>query len=180
MLLGSCGTALAAGGGFCGGSKSVIAHLRLNAAATAFSASLPALLAVCASEGIDILRNTLSIFQTLQENVRAARAILDRVDWISIPSHPASPIVHIYVRQRTEFTRESEYEAEERLLQSVVEETLSQGVLVTRTKNLKAQEMVKTRPSIRLALTSSLTKKETEKAVNVLKTVLVKVLGRRR
>lgn len=76
--------------------------------------------------------------------------------------------------------RESEYELEERMLQEVVEETLAHGVLVTRAKKLRGQEIVEPRPSIRLALTSALSKKETEKAVNVLKTVLVKVLNKRR
>jgi serine palmitoyltransferase len=171
---------------------------------------MPALLAVSASEGINILRNTPSIFETLQENVRAARAILDKVEVITIPSHPASPIVHIYVRQTPpallspppssssaatmkpqhsnshsiasakDTGREADHEVEERLLQEVVEEVLAQGVIVTRAKRLKGQEMVEPRPSIRLALTSALTRKETEKAVGVLKNTLVKVLGRRR
>jgi serine palmitoyltransferase len=209
MLLGSCATGLASAGGFCAGSRTVVDHQRINGPSFVFSASMPALLAVSASEGINILRNTPSILETLQENVRAARAILDRVEVITIPSHPASPIVHIYVRQtppallspppsssavtlKPQYSNshsitsakdtgcEGEYEAEERLLQEVVEEVLAQGVIVTRAKRLKGQEMVEPRPSIRLALTSALTRKETEKAVGVLKSALVKVLGRRR
>ncbi|KAF8961402.1 serine palmitoyltransferase [Flammula alnicola] len=205
MLLGSCATGLASGGGFCAGSRTVVDHQRINGPSFVFSASMPALLAVSASEAINIFRNTPSIFETLQENVRAARAILDRIDLITVPSHPASPVIHIYVRQQSPASlavpsptrnhhslptsvnsakdivgRESEYEAEERLLQEVVEEALTQGVLVTRAKRLKGQEIVEPRPSIRLALSSALTKKETEKAVGVLKTVLVKVLGKKR
>ncbi|KAF8179908.1 serine palmitoyltransferase [Pholiota molesta] len=187
-------------------------HQRINGPSFVFSASMPALLAVSASEGINIFRNTPSIFATLQENVRAARAILDRIDCITVPSHPASPIIHIHVRPqapalllpppahltpskthhataiysasilpaKSGAEREVDYDAEERLLQEVVEEALAQGVLVTRAKRLRGQEMVETRPSIRLALTSALTRKETEKAVGVLKTALVKVLGRKR
>jgi len=210
MLLGSCATGLASAGGFCAGSRTVVDHQRINGPSFVFSASMPALLAVSASEGINILRNTPSILETLQENVRAARAILDKVDAVTIPSHPASPIVHIYVRQtppallspppsstsavalKSQYSNshsivsakdtscEAEYESEERLLQEVVEEVLAQGVIVTRAKRLKGQEMVEPRPSIRLALTSALTRKETEKAVGVLKSVLVKVLGKRR
>ena len=37
------------------------------------------------------------ILDTLQDNIRATRAILDRVEVKKIPSHSASPIVHIYV-----------------------------------------------------------------------------------
>ncbi|KDR76887.1 hypothetical protein GALMADRAFT_245995 [Galerina marginata CBS 339.88] len=219
MLLGSCATGLASGGGFCAGSRTVVDHQRINGPSFVFSASMPALLAVSASEGINIMRNTPSIFEALQENVRAARGILDRVDCITIPSHAVSPVIHIYVKQQQQLpgatpsllpvppplsasvsgsshtssskhhrtphsakdaVRESEYDAEERLLQEVVEETLAQGVMVTRAKRLKGQEIVEPRPSIRLALSSALTKKETEKAVGVLKTVLVKVLGKRR
>lgn len=183
---------------------------RINGPSFVFSASLPALLAVSASEGINILRNTPSILETLQENVCAARSILDRLDCIIISSHPASPVIHIFVRQQSPSSlhpssalsisspskhhpsshsatsaknvvgRESDYDTEERLLQEVVEETLAQGVIVTRAKGLKGQEMTETRPSIRLAMTSALSKKETEKAVGVLKTALVKVLGKKR
>lgn len=165
---------------------------------------MPALLAVSASEGISILRSTPSILTTLQENVRAARSILDRIDCITIPSHPASPLIHIYVRSITPsllspatastislkpsnpaspIPREVptwDADAEEKLLQDVVEEALGQGVLVTRSKRLRGQELVEARPSIRLAISSALTKKETEKAVGIVKAALVKVLGKRK
>jgi hypothetical protein len=48
-----------------------------------------------------MLRNTPSILNTLQENVRAIRAVLDRIDALAIPSHAASPIVRIYLRSAT-------------------------------------------------------------------------------
>ena len=98
MLLGSIANGLNAGGGFCAGSRVVVDHQRINGTSFVFSAALPAILAVSASEGINILRNTPSILSTLQDNVRAIRAVLERVDCIAIPSHPASPIIHIYVR----------------------------------------------------------------------------------
>jgi len=150
---------------------------------------MPALLSVAASEGINILRNTPSILATLQENVQAARAILDRLECITIPSHPASPIIHIYIKHKplpktadTDKDKDNqqdndEGEEEERLLQDVVDEVLVQGVMITKAKRLAGQEVVKSRPSIRLAMTSGLTRKETEKAVGVIKNGLVKVLG---
>jgi serine palmitoyltransferase len=52
--------------------------------------------------------------------------------------------------------------------------------MITRSKRLRGQEMVEARPSIRLALTSALSRKETEKAMSVVKAALVKVLGKRR
>jgi len=206
MLLGSVAIGLCSSGGFCAGSQFVVDHQRINGPSFVFSASMPALLAVSASEGINLLRSTPSILTTLQENVHAARAILDRVDCITIPSHPASPIIHIYIRQHAPaslhpsaaitishsakqsnptsvHSREVqtwEGDVEERMLQDVVEEALAQGVMITRAKRLKGQELVEARPSIKLALTSALTKKETEKAVGVVKSALVKVIGKKR
>jgi serine palmitoyltransferase len=163
---------------------------------------MPPLLAVSGSEGINILRNTPSVLATLHDNIRAARAVLDKVDCISIPSHPASPIIHIHIRpipsatlqpSTAPFSPSSKQspaagreaarhaiEQDERLLQDVVDEALAQGVLITRTKYPRGQEANEPKPSIRLALTSALTRKETEKAVGVMKAALIKVLNKRR
>ncbi|KAF9001202.1 serine palmitoyltransferase [Cyathus striatus] len=214
MLIGSVANGLCSSGGFCAGSQIVVDHQRINGPSFVFSASMPALLAVSASEGINILRTTPSIFEALQENVRAARAVLDKVDCISIPSHPASPIIHIYLRApgapqtgsiNSNFLTPNsarhhhhplhpsnptsisprdapkfDVEGEERILQEAVEDCLAQGVMVTRAKRVRGQEMVEARPSIRLAITAALTRKETEKAVGIVKASLVKVVGRRR
>ena len=204
MLIGSLANGLCAAGGFCAGSTVVVDHQRINGTSFVFSASMPALLAVSASEGINVLTDTPSILSTLQDNVRAVRHILDRVDSITIPSHSISPIIHVQIKPiSSAFLLPSaanhspsrknnptspvvkdapEYDAdtEERLLQEVVEEALAQGVLLTRPKRLRTQEVNPPKPSIRLAISSALTKKECEKAATVLKSALVKVLGKRR
>lgn len=191
---------------------------RINAPSVVFSAALPALLAAAASEGINVMRNTPSILSMLQENVRAVRAILDKVDCIAIPSHPASAIIHVNVRSsstvmpiapmspmspmspaspmsplspstaklsnpvsvRQRGAPHFDMEAEERLLQEVVEDTLAQGVMVTRAKRLHGQEMIEVRPSIRLAISAAMSRKDCEKAANVLKASCIKVLSKRR
>ena len=167
---------------------------------------MPPLLSVAASEGINILRSAPSILTQLQENTRAVRAVLDRVDCITITSHPASPMIHLAVRlpapthllpiaspalsssgklsnPMSPHPREPEVfdaDLEERLLQDVVDEALAQGVLITRAKRLKEQELVEVRPTIRLAITAALSKKECEKAANVVKAAFIKVVGKRR
>jgi serine palmitoyltransferase len=65
-------------------------------------------------------------------------------------------------------------------LQEIVEECLGQGVWVTRAKRLKSQEMAERKPSIRIAVSAALTRKEVEKAAGVVKGACAKVLGRRR
>lgn len=170
---------------------------------------MPALLSAAASEGISILRSTPSILSNLQDNVRAVRAILDKVDCITIPSHPASPTIHLYVRlpspafltpfapaspslsstsgkpsnPSSPIPRDPEQfdgELEERILQDIVEEVLAQGVMITRAKRLKGQELTEVRPSIKLAITAALSKKDCEKAASVVKAAFVKIVGRRR
>jgi serine palmitoyltransferase len=204
MIIGSVATSLAAGGGFCAGSQVVVDHQRINGTAFVFSASMPGLLATSASEGIHILRSTPSLLTTLHENVRAVRAVLDKVDCIEIPSHNASPIIHLHVRspsssggflsslsaerpQKATITQIAppgpppfDIDSEERALQEIVDECLTQGVLITRAKRLRGQEMVETRPSIRLALTAALSRKECEKAAMVVKAACVRVLSKRK
>ncbi|KAI1792788.1 serine palmitoyltransferase [Ganoderma leucocontextum] len=202
MLVGSASTGLSACGGFCAGSEIVVNHQRINGTSFVFSASMPALLTVAGSEGINILRNTPSILTTLQENVRAVRAILDRVDCITIPSHAASPVIHLQIRWATlqvplmtsvpsnkpsnplsvkpRDPPQFNIELEERLLQEVVEEALAQGVMITRAKRLRGQELIEVRPSVRLAITAALSRKDCEKAAAVVKAAFVKVIGKRR
>jgi len=195
MLIGSVANGLNSSGGFCAGSRAVVDHQRINGTSFVFSASVPALLAVSASEGINILRNTPSILSTLQENVRAIRRVLDRVETLTIPSHAASPIIHIQLRSTTPSASAKpanpatpaardvlsfDIAGEERLLQDVVDEALAQGVWVTRARRLRGQELVEVRPSIRLAVTAALSRKECERAAGVIKAAVAKVLTKRK
>jgi len=219
MLIGSVANGLASAGGFCAGSQIVVDHQRINGTSFVFSASMPALLAVSASEGISILRNQPSILTTLQENVRAVHAVLASIvgTLIYVPGHPASPIIHITIKppsaasllptavplpviSKTTTTKSNpasivpspsspsfsahenifDADAEEKVLQEIVEECLTQSVWVTRAKRLRGQEMVDRKPSVRIAVTAALTKKEVEKAAGVVKAACVKILGRKR
>jgi serine palmitoyltransferase len=197
MLVGSVANGLNSSGGFCTGSRNVVDHQRINGTSFIFSAAVPALLAVSASEGINILRNTPSILSTLQENVRAIRAVLDRVEALTIPSHTASPIIHIQLRSAmpsalgsakspnpaTPAARDAlsfDIVGEERLLQDIVDEVLAQGVWITRARRLRGQELVEVRPSIRLAVTAALSRRECERAAGVIKAAVAKVLAKRK
>jgi serine palmitoyltransferase len=69
---------------------------------------------------------------------------------------------------------------EERVLQDIVDEVLSQGVWITRARRLRGQELVEARPSIRLAVTAGLSRKECERAAGVIKAAVTKVLAKRK
>ena len=171
VLIGSVANGLNSSGGFCAGSRTV--HQWINGTSIVFSAAVPALLAVSASEGFNILWNTPSILSTLQENGRGIRAVLDRIDAATIPSHAASPINHIQLRSATPsastFTKpvnpatpaqrdalSFDIAGEACLLQDITDEALAQGVWTTRARRLRGQELVGARPSIRLAVTAAL------------------------
>jgi serine palmitoyltransferase len=239
LLVGSLATGLCATGGFCAGTRHVVDHQvcrsvvlpltfcshmnclkRINGTSFVFSAAMPALLAVSASRGIQILTDNPSMLSKLNENIHLVRSILDKVEGIHISSHPASPLIHIQLPVPAEprsplITTPSfvttprspknpnlnlnslprisnpqsvlpgqplqfDVEAEERILQDIVDEALVQGVLITRAKRLRGQEVVEPRPAIKLAVTSALSKKDIEKATLVVKSAIGKVLSRRR
>ncbi|KAH8986390.1 pyridoxal phosphate-dependent transferase [Lactarius hatsudake] len=159
----------------------------------------------CAPRGLRLgghqhLAKQPSILSTLQENVRAIRAVLDQVEAITIPSHPASPIIHIHLRSTPTLSASTSVSAkppnpatpaprdapsfdiagEERLLQDIVDEALAQGVWTTRARRLRGQELVEARPSIRLAVTAALSRKECERAASVIEASVMKALTKRK
>ncbi|KZV91357.1 PLP-dependent transferase [Exidia glandulosa HHB12029] len=194
ILYGSLAHGLSAAGGFCSGSNVMVEHQRINSSSVVFSAAMPPLLAVCGSEGINILRNDASIIPRLQTNVRAARTVLEKTQGIEIPSDYQSPVIHICLRprsgaatlappeQQSYFFAEKQpaatlhYAREERVLQQIVDDALRGGVLITRAHRLKGQENPEPRPSIRLAITAAMSVKETEDAVRVVREAIDRVL----
>lgn len=162
---------------------------RINSSAFVFSASLPVPLTAAASAALTVLQRDSEIFDTLAANVRAFRAVLDPLcvpgsspssaALIAIPSADTSPLVHVQLGGP--FPADAAgIEAEERLLQAVVDEALAHGaVLITRATRLRDQEVFALRPSLKIAISAALTRKEVEKSAVAVRSALVKVLGRR-
>ncbi|MCO5612951.1 hypothetical protein L7F22_067224 [Adiantum nelumboides] len=73
-----------------------------------------------------------------------------------------------------------------RLLQAIVDDALEHGVFIVRAKRLPSinpkvlESGPESRPSIRLAVNAGHNKKEVEKAANVLKASIVRLIGKRR
>jgi serine palmitoyltransferase len=92
---------------------------------------------------------------------------------IHIPSHPSSALIHIFL-----LNPPGTMEAEERMLQDVVDELLGKSdVIITRARRLRGQEAFEPEPSLKLCLSGALSRKETEKAAKGLKEALIKVCG---
>lgn len=145
---------------------------------------MPSLLATSASEAISYLRNTPSVLTTLHENVDIIRSLLEKTDGITVLGHRASPIIHFCLRNGQQFLTATpstpDHETEERVLQDIVDEALANGVFITRGKHLRGQEMIDSRPTIRVAATAALSKKDTEKAVGIVKASIARVIAKRR
>jgi serine palmitoyltransferase len=92
---------------------------------------------------------------------------------IHIPSHINSALIHIFLLNPPPTT-----EAEEKLLQEVVDEVVSKSdVLITRARRLRGQEIFEPEPSLKVCISSAFSRKEIEKAAKGLREALVKVCG---
>ncbi|KAG5458777.1 MAG: pyridoxal phosphate-dependent transferase, partial [Olpidium bornovanus] len=209
FVVGSLAHALCSSGGFCAGTHQICDHQRLSGLSYCFSASLPALLAVAASEGLNHIRDGEKVrksgesvcLRDLRENGAAILHILSNVRGIETAGAPGSPVVHLRLRSGVVPERESavaedgpfvskqaskrksveaKRQEEERILQDIVDMCAKDGVLVTRAKYLWTQEVNPPAPSIRICATSALTKRETEKAANIIKSACARVIARRR
>ncbi|KAK1922936.1 serine C-palmitoyltransferase [Papiliotrema laurentii] len=202
ILMGSMATGLGAGGGFCAGSHVVCQHQRINSSASVFSASLPAMLATTSSHAISVLQSDPTILTTLQSNTLLFRQILNKLEAlpieipecdpsytpppasihppiankdaiISVPSHPQSALIHIFL-----LNPPPTLEEEEALLQEVVDETVNTaGLLITRARRLRGQETFEPEPSLKVCISAAFSRKEIEKAAQGLKAALIKVAG---
>ena len=123
MIVGSLAGPLCAGGGFCAGPKDVVEHQRITSAAYTYSAALPAMLAVTASETLNVLQSNPEILSQCRENIRAMRSQLDpRSDWVVCTSAPENPIVLLVLKADVVRARRLGVEDQERLLQECVDE----------------------------------------------------------
>ena len=145
---------------------------------------MPALLATSGSEAISYLRNTPSVLTALHDNIDTIRSILEKTEGITVLGHRASPIIHFCLRNSPQHLTVTpptpNHEAEERVLQDIVDDALANGVFITRGKHLRGQEMTDSRPTIRIAATAALSKKDVEKAMNIAKGSIARALARRR
>ncbi|KAL1642753.1 serine palmitoyltransferase component [Diplodia intermedia] len=186
MIIGSLAGPLCAGGGFCAGSDEVVEHQRISAAAYTFSAALPAVLSTTASETIGLLQEHPELLVQLRENIKSMRAQLDpRSDWVLCSSAPENPMMLLGLKPEHVMSRKLSQEDQEFLLQEVVDECLSNGVLITRLKAMPAavgsgEKAWLPQPALKVCVTAGLSKKEIEKAGVVIRHAVTKIMTKKR
>ncbi|PON21893.1 hypothetical protein TGAM01_v209323 [Trichoderma gamsii] len=173
MIIGSLAGPLCAGGGFCAGSKDVIEHQRITSSAYTFSAALPAMLAMTTSESLKLLQSNPDILVQCRESIRAMRAQLDpRSDWVVCTSAVDNPILLLVIKPEVVNAKRWTADDQEKLLMECVEESLANGVMITRLKTrpyanaIAAPNDWTLQPALKICVTSALSKKDIEKAVN--------------
>jgi serine palmitoyltransferase len=123
MIVGSLAGPLCAGGGFCAGAKDVVEHQRITAASYTFSAALPAMMAVTASETLNVVQSNPEILQQCRENIKTMKAQLDpRSDWVTCTSAPENPIMMLVIKPEVVKSRRLSVQDQERILQECVDE----------------------------------------------------------
>ncbi|ORY15843.1 pyridoxal phosphate-dependent transferase [Clohesyomyces aquaticus] len=188
MLIGSLCGPLCAAGGFCAGTEEVVEHQRISSASYTYSAALPALLATTASETISMLQEQPEILAGLRENIKSMRAQLDpRSDWVRCTSAVDNPMMILVLKPEVVASKNLNIEDQNQLLQDVVDECVTNSVLITRLKSMPLAIGTNPRdqgwqpqPALKVCVTTGLTKKETEKAGIVIRHAITKVITRRK
>ncbi|KAI9822886.1 MAG: serine palmitoyltransferase component [Thelocarpon impressellum] len=188
MIIGSLAGPLCAGGGFCAGSDEIVEHQRISAAAYTFSAALPAMLATTASETLNMLQTSPEMMVLLREHVKTMRAQLDpRSDWVYCSSAAENPVMLLVLKPEVVAAKGLSVEEQERLLQDVVDETLANGVLISRLKGTIAALNTtpkdgswQQRPALKVCITVGLSRKEVERAGVTIRHAITKVVSKRR
>ncbi|TVY90367.1 Serine palmitoyltransferase [Lachnellula willkommii] len=187
MLIGSLAGPLCAGGGFCAGTNDIVEHQRITAASYTYSAALPAMLATTASETLNMLQSNPEVLVQCRENIKTMRAQLDpRSDWVYCTSALENPVMLLVLKSDVINSRRLSIGEQERILQECVDETLANGVLITRLKSMPVapgangkDEQWKLQPALKVCITTGLSKKEIEKAGITIRHAITKVLTRK-
>lgn len=123
MIVGSLCGPLCAGGGFCAGAKDVVEHQRITSSAYTYSAALPAMLAMTASETVNLLQTNPDILIQCRDNIKALRSQLDpRSEWISCTSNMDNPVLLLVLKPEVVKARRLGLNDQERILMECVEE----------------------------------------------------------
>ncbi|DAA76573.1 TPA_exp: Uncharacterized protein A8136_7250 [Trichophyton benhamiae CBS 112371] len=186
MIIGSLSGVFIGGGGFCAGSKEIVNHQRISASAYCYSAALTALLATTASETIALLHNSPELIVQLRENIKAMWTQLDpRSDWVYCTSAPENPVMILVLKPEVVSSKRLTIEDQHHILQEIVDETLANGVLITRLKpvpdeTISKQNHIPPAPALKVCITTGLSKKEIEKAGIVIRHAITKILRQKR
>ncbi|KAJ2656448.1 serine palmitoyltransferase component [Coemansia sp. RSA 1200] len=186
LLIGSLCYGVGASGGFCCADKDLVEHQRLSGLGYCFSASMPGILAVAASDAIQALEASPDKFLTgLRENTTLLRTLLKRISGLQVDGAPDSPIIHVRLSPDTLVRMKRSGGAWtktdiDRVLNELSDEALKDGVLLLPAKYVDDHEHILPNSSIRICVSTAHTRKEIEKCAHAVKTAVSRVASKKR
>lgn len=122
MIIGSLSNFACSGGGFCAGSDEVVEHQRISGGAYVFSAALPAMLAITASETLGMLQANPDTWVTLRDLIKAFRVQIDKSDWAECTSAMENPVC--LIKLKDEVVMDKKIDNVDKFLQDIVDEVI--------------------------------------------------------
>ncbi|KAK8141898.1 serine palmitoyltransferase component [Beauveria asiatica] len=168
MIVGSLSGPLCAGGGFC-------------------AAALPAMLAMTASETVHLLQSNPEIVNQCRENIKTMKLQLDpRSEWVTCTSNLDNPVMLLVLKAEVIKARNLSIDDQERILMDCADESLANGVMISRLKTRMYANAMTARtsdwfvqPALKVCITSGLSKKDIEKAGVTIRNAISKVMTRK-
>ncbi|KAJ2343833.1 serine palmitoyltransferase component [Coemansia erecta] len=186
LLIGALCYAVGASGGFCCADKDLIEHQRLSGLGYCFSASMPGILTIAASDAIQALEVEPSNYlDNMRENTTLLRTLLKRIPGLQVDGAAESPLIHIrlspetLVRMKRSGGTWTKTDID-RVLIELSDEALKDGVLLMRATYVDEHERLLPNSSIRICVSSAHTRKEIEKCAHAIKSAVNRVTSKKR
>ncbi|KAJ2056536.1 serine palmitoyltransferase component [Coemansia sp. S146] len=186
LLIGALSYAIGASGGFCCADKDLVEHQRLSGLGYCFSASMPGILAVAASDAIRALEsNPEGHFSSMRENASLLQTLLRRIPGLQVEGALESPLMHIRLTPETLVRMKRSGGAWtktdiDRVLAELVEEAQKDGVFLTRAMYVDEHERLLPNSSIRICVSCAHTRKDIEKCAHAIKNAVSRVTSKKR
>ncbi|KAJ2718834.1 serine palmitoyltransferase component [Coemansia sp. Benny D115] len=186
LLIGALCFAIGASGGFCCADKELVEHQRLSGLGYCFSASMPGILTVAASDAIQALEASPdSYLVSMRENAVLLRTLLKRIPGLQVDGDQESPLVHIRLTPETLVKMKRSGGAWtktdiDRVLTELADEAQKDGVLLTRAMYVDEHERLLPNSSIRICVSAAHTRKDIEKCAHAVKSAISRVTSKKR
>lgn len=186
ILVGSLSHSLCNVGGFCAGSKEIVEHQRILGCAYVFSAALPAMYSTAASEALRVLsKEAPTLESSLKANIAAFRTQIEKIpELLIISSDFASPTLIINFHPTVVETRQWNRDEEDWHIQEILDESVNNGVLVTKVRALDTNAGEKDgswlpRPGLKVCISTGFREKDVDRAGKVVRNAVQRVLKRK-
>ncbi|KAK7508401.1 hypothetical protein BaRGS_00000640, partial [Batillaria attramentaria] len=135
LIAASLENSMASMGGFCCGKKFVIDHQRLAGWGYCFSNSQPPMVAVAATEALNLMQKNPGLLVKLRDNCQRVHKLAQGIYGVKVCGIPLSPVQHLQLAEPT-----GDRGLDNSTLHMVQDMAISQGVAITPARYLEEEE----------------------------------------